>query len=144
MSYVFVWDSMRIGLSNNFFFKTIGSTYLGRGFTLSNFVMISDNSECVLLDLPFGNAIVGELHLVNKKGVQILERFYDAPNKYNKKTVTCYYNSCGCDEDKYEKIECVIYCITNKLSIEKYIKNMGKTNKIIESGDLCSHMLNIN
>lgn len=56
MSYVFIWDS----IINNLFLKTLGGDIIGYGFTLSNFIMISDNKEYVLLDLPFVNAIKGD------------------------------------------------------------------------------------
>ena len=56
MSYVFIWDS----IINKLFLKTLGGAIIGDGFTLSNFIMISDNKEYVLLDLPFVNAIKGD------------------------------------------------------------------------------------
>jgi len=56
MSYVFIWDS----IINNLFLKTLVGAIIGYGFTLSNFIMISDNKEYVLLDLPFVNAIKGD------------------------------------------------------------------------------------
>ena len=43
MPYVFIWDSMRNEMSNNLFLKTIGSSLIGKGFTLSNFLMILDD-----------------------------------------------------------------------------------------------------
>jgi hypothetical protein len=131
MSHVFIWDSMRNEMSNNLFLKTIGGSLVGLGFTLSNFIMISNNKECYLLDLPFGNAILGELYYLNRKGISLLEQFYDTPNKYIRKKIFCYYNSCGCDKDKYEKIDCLIYCINKPDLIESHIKK----GIIIESGD---------
>ena len=135
MSYVFIWDSMRNKMSNNLFLKTIGGSIIGKGFTLSNFLMISINKECCLLDLPFGNAIIGELYYLNKKGISLLEQFYDVPNKYNRKKISCYYNSCNCNKNSYEKIDCIIYCINKPELIEFNVKNINEKNKIIESGD---------
>jgi hypothetical protein len=136
MSYVFIWDSMRNEMYNNLFLKTLGASLIGEGFTLSNFVMISDNNECVLLDLPFGNAVKGEVYLLNNKGIAILEKFYD---KFSKKKISCYYNSCGCSKDVYEKINCIIYCINKPELIENYIKKISKKTFIIESGDWKSY-----
>ncbi len=84
MSYVFIWDSMRNGMSNNLLIKTIGSSMIGEGFTLSNFVMISDNKECILLDLSFGNSIKGDIYFLNNKAITLLDEIYDTSTKYNK------------------------------------------------------------
>ena len=135
MSYVFIWDSMRNGMSNNLFIKTIGGAMIGEGFTLSNFIMISDNKECILLDLPFGNAIKGDIYFFNNKAISLLENIYDTSTKYNKKKINCYYNSCGCNKDLYEQIDCFIYCISKPEIIEMYIKKLNKETYIIESGD---------
>jgi hypothetical protein len=139
MAYVFIWDSMRTEMSNNLFLKTLGASLIGEGFTLSNFIMISDNNECVLLDLPFGNAVKGDVYLLNNKGITLLEKFYDT-SKYYKKKISCYYNSCGCNKDKYEKIDCFIYCINKPELIENYIKNINKKSGLIESGDWKSYL----
>ena len=135
MSYVFIWDSMRNEMCNNLFIKTIGGYMIGEGFTLSNFIMISDNKECILLDLPFGNAIKGDIYFFNNKGISLLENIYDTSTKYNKKNIICYYNSCGCNKEIYEKRDCIIYCISKPEIIEMYIKKLNKETFIIESGD---------
>jgi hypothetical protein len=126
---------MRNGMCNNLFIKTIGGAMIGEGFTLSNFVMISDNKECILLDLPFGNAIKGDIYFLTNKAINLLEKFYDTSTKYNKKNINCYYNSCGCNKEIYEKRDCIIYCINKPEIIEMYIKKLSKETFIIESGD---------
>ena len=133
MPYVFIWDSMRNEMSNNLFLKTIGSSLIGKGFTLSNFLMITDKTECILLDLSFGNAIIGDLYLLNNKSILLLDQFYDISTKYSKKNITCFYNNCGCNKDTYEKINCFIYCINNPKLIENYVKN--KNYFIINTGN---------
>ena len=135
MSYVFIWDSMRNNMCNNLFLKTIGGTFIGEGFTLSNFIMIYDNKECVLLDLSFGNAIIGDIYLLNNESIILLDKMYDNLLKYNKKKINCCYNSCGCDKETYEKISCFIYCINKPELIEMYIKKLNKNIYIIESGN---------
>lgn len=127
MSYVFIWDS----IINNLFLKTLGGTIIGDGFTLSNFIMISDNKEYVLLDLPFGNAIKGDIYFFNNKAISLLENFYDS-TKYNKKKINCYYNGCACNKEVYKKIECFIYCIDKPEIIEMYMKKLSKETYIIE------------
>jgi hypothetical protein len=127
MSYVFIWDTT----INNLFFKSIGGAIIGEGFTLSNFVMISDNNEYVLLDLPFGNAIKGNIYFFNNKGLTLLEKIYDL-TKYNKKIINCYYNGCACNKKVYKKIECFIYCINNPEIIKMYMKKLNKETYIIE------------
>ena len=126
MSYVFIWDS----IINNLFLKTLGGAIIGDGFTLSNFIMISDNKEYVLLDLPFGNAIKGDVYFFNNKAIYLLDKFYDL-TKYNKKKINCYYNSCGCNKKVYKKIECFIYCINKPEIIEMYMKKLSKDTYII-------------
>lgn len=135
MLYVFIWDSMRNDMCNNLFLKKIGGTLVGKGYTLSNFVMIYDNKECILLDLSFGNAIIGDIYLLNNKGITILDNFYNISIKYNKKKITCYYNSCMCNKELYEKIDCFIYSINKPELIEMYIKKLNKNIYIIESGN---------
>ena len=135
MPYVFIWDSMKNEMSNNLFLKTIGSSLIGKGFTLSNFLMITDKTECILLDLPFGSAIIGEIYLVNNKSILVLDQFYDISNKYSKKIVSCFYNSCGCNKDAYEKTNCFIYCINNPKLIENHVKNIDKKYFIVNTGN---------
>ena len=127
MSYVFIWDS----IINNLFLKTLGGAIIGDGFTLSNFIMISDNKEYVLLDLPSGNAIKGDIYFFNNKAISLLENFYDS-TKYNKKKINCYYNGCACNKEVYKKIECFIYCINQPEIIEMYMKKLSKETYIIE------------
>ena len=135
MPYVFIWDSMITEMSNNLFITTIGSSLIGKGFTLSNFLMCTDKTECILLDVLFGNAIMGELYFLNNKSMVLLDQFYNISTKYIKKNINCFYNSCGCNKDAYEKIECIIYCINNPKLIEDYIKNIDKKYFIIETGN---------
>jgi hypothetical protein len=123
MSYVFIWDTT----INNLFFKSIGGAIIGEGFTLSNFVMISDNKEYILLDLSFGNAIKGNIYFFNNKGITLLEKIYDL-TKYNKKIINCHYTGCACNK----KIECFIYCINKPEIIEMYMKKLSKETYIIE------------
>jgi len=126
---------MKNEMSNNLFLKTISSSLIGKGFTLSNFLMITDKTECILLDLPFGNAIMGEIYLLNNKSILVLDQFYDISNKYSKKIINCSYNSCGCNKDTYEKMNCIIYCINNPKLIENYVKNIDKNYFIVNTGN---------
>lgn len=117
---------MRNKMSNNLFLKTISSSLIGKGFILLNFLMITNKTECILLDLPFGNAIIGDLYLLNNKSILLLDKFYDILTKYSKKTITCFYNNCGCNKNAYEKMDCFIYYINNTKLIENYVKNYVK------------------
>lgn len=137
MNYVFIFDSLRENMSNNSFIKTIGSSLIGQGITENNFLMISENNSCVILELPFGSKIKGDIYFVNNKGIKILDEFYNS-DKFCRKKIFVFYNSCACDKEKFEKIESYIYCINKKSLIEFYIKNIGVSHKLVENGDWLS------
>ncbi len=102
MPYVFIYNA------NKVFLQCIGATFIGNGFTCKNLTIIQTDMGIKVYDnIHLNNmAVNGSVYFINTSKIKLLDNYYSDCVRSN---VSCFYNSCGCNDNKFEKILCYFY-----------------------------------